>query len=1483
MCEVESLYYLNTTLKMEDKPSVTDNDPPKKAEEGSASPRPITEESHPENSALLEFHEESVQDPLEVPPKDILLSAPTLTVKGDFRAIPEPATKEEVPAGPTNETEENFEPEGERGKLRYLKYGDKIRLKLAGCIKYYLNSDGFATERVYLQQGSGEKMSQVFRVMPKLDHNAFDSLRKDLKNLMKAKSKPASTVAGSANYMNDVISEVELNSKTYANLIGRPVHYHVPIQLIHEETLQYISASKNVELSDKEVTQNYTETELNMLVKAGIKKDIMRVYSLKLVPYSDATTHFVLIPCHKYQESGYILEEDSFYFAYADTKLLSKHFHLYFPLAESNPVSGKSYLAHLYDSIKTAMRFEGVPEKCPNHLCRALDRKIIWITHIESPLLLCLEKLEKSTEQDENELADLIEGSTGEAVSQAFALGFKKYDPEQPMTSNGLWVVVPKVDDKRKVTLKHLFYDVWLKPMIIENVVRGESQRGIIGNGSVIKLILHGRNEYINIKTSLFLSHDKSSASQGIITNTEDYARCFKVVQVRDDEQLKYTCLAQLSMFIRGYDEQTLLKTYDFTKQTAFNMLSKVLRSLKRLCRNTLVSVYNPMAPYGAPYEDIQMLFREAKCIDTFTYLLLKLFPAGASGDYKENPMEAKVLGQLLMLIAITVKNNTKNQVYTFNKAMSIVQKYIGLHLPKKQEDQALLSVVENCEEILQDLSLEQIINQFVRELAVNDFEEQMKKHEILDILRIFCIFRKKAITETQNLLYNTLFETEKGSKIFLPFKFKDETNEIILKIDGEEEISCTGEWERKELKKDVLLYFKNQLFLLSDICYKNPHILNSIKGMFPIPAVIKNLATDALEPTAKIGLAKILTSLFENTENLIFVTKPKLQQEWDKDCVCRGRVSKYMSAAELERVKEVIEAFFTQGLEVEDTALHCEYLKFLTYLIRCDFIFSQSDSAKEWEKNLQNSYKLLFQTFFFCCGYLESITNEQKHNATLRKLGEDGEPEEEPQVITVQTETKSMDCIKDSPLFLKYSTNYAHIFETLREAGKNLEKQTRSSGEDSVQKEICNFFCEINLLLHDVYLTTFKAVFKRTYESNPAILEAECTKYVKQLFGKYNTKFDTIMPEVEEAMKYKTLTDLYSQYKLEKDMGKKEKDSLMSLLIKQLILSNSVELQSSILNTMIGYQFPKTEFFRHLGNLFIIADKQCIEKYKQLSDLMPEMADCLNQLASWLNVSDIKTLKQSSFYLSKWKAMVIKLYFMFEECADIQEGQTEMCKIRKKDERFTNLFMRTKAYSLIINFLKLSAKMKIEAASNVLKGNERLGLHAVTFSLELLKVIELSNKLLALFCQGSSKAKHRMLKHIPRVVLIPPPGVEDKEQTWEAYANLTASDIELIDGITVGNGKIAYLNNQQVRYFKELVVALNEGICHYNIDKIFMIYEVRMYLHCYRIYSTRLRTKDCTISFCRFIGTTRNALIRTAYFDKMQGGNTRNHLRYSC
>ncbi|MDR3547177.1 MAG: hypothetical protein P4M11_02670 [Candidatus Pacebacteria bacterium] len=50
---------------------------------------------------------------------------------------------------------------------------------------------------------------------------------------------------------------------------------------------------------------------------------------------------------------------------------------------------------------------------------------------------------------------------------------------------------------------------------------------------------------------------------------------------------------------------------------------------------------------------------------------------------------------------------------------------------------------------------------------------------------------------------------------------------------------------------------------------------------------------------------------------------------------------------------------------------------------------------------------------------------------------------------------------------------------------------------------------------------------------------------------------------------------------------------------------------------------------------------------------------------------------------------------------------------------------------------------------------------------------------------------------------------------------------MQLINEICRGNNQIAYLNNQQVGYFKELVALLNQSICAINIGKIFEVFEV--------------------------------------------------------
>jgi len=68
---------------------------------------------------------------------------------------------------------------------------------------------------------------------------------------------------------------------------------------------------------------------------------------------------------------------------------------------------------------------------------------------------------------------------------------------------------------------------------------------------------------------------------------------------------------------------------------------------------------------------------RETGCIDSVGALLLKLFPGGASVDFNEDEFMQKLLGQLLTLITISVKNNKKNKMYTFRRIMRIIQKYV--------------------------------------------------------------------------------------------------------------------------------------------------------------------------------------------------------------------------------------------------------------------------------------------------------------------------------------------------------------------------------------------------------------------------------------------------------------------------------------------------------------------------------------------------------------------------------------------------------------------------------------------------------------------------------------------------------------------------------------------------------------------------------------------------------------------------------------
>ena len=186
----------------------------------------------------------------------------------------------------------------------------------------------------------------------------------------------------------------------------------------------------------------------------------------------------------------------------------------------------------------------------------------------------------------------------------------------------------------------------------------------------------------------------------------------------------------------------------------------------------------------------------------------------------------------------------------------------------------------------------------------------------------------------------------------------------------------------------------------MGDICHNNGKALDLIKNLFPIPEIIHNLGSKELDLPAKIGFARILTSLFENTEKLMFVKKPKLQQLWEDEKNGRGRISKYMQPADLEKLKELIADFFKNDPNVGEPWLQYEILRLLSYLIRCDFIFSKAESALDWKEKLAKAYAVISSAFSFCFKYLQQIAAERdsalfKKTHTTKKFNEEDDSEE--------------------------------------------------------------------------------------------------------------------------------------------------------------------------------------------------------------------------------------------------------------------------------------------------------------------------------------------------------------------------------------------------------------------------------------------------------------------------------------------------------
>ena len=235
--------------------------------------------------------------------------------------------------------------------------------------------------------------------------------------------------------------------------MGKPVRYNSVVQLVHVRSNQFVRISKKVDLS----TAPQQPTKIRNQAHAPNRADFMRVYSLALSPRSGPETEFMLTPCFKYQENNEVLAQDSFCLSYKDAHLLNKLFFLHFQPPENKQCSLFNF--YLTEEEKTPIRFQIYDDSyLSSHTFSHFHERAIWITHIHAPLYLSLKASDKATDQGDNELSRLI-SEEEEATTQTFSIDFRPYDPNKPMSSDGLWIGYAMPDSTDMIQLKHIEYD----------------------------------------------------------------------------------------------------------------------------------------------------------------------------------------------------------------------------------------------------------------------------------------------------------------------------------------------------------------------------------------------------------------------------------------------------------------------------------------------------------------------------------------------------------------------------------------------------------------------------------------------------------------------------------------------------------------------------------------------------------------------------------------------------------------------------------------------------------------------------------------------------------------------------------------------------------------------------------------------------------------------------------------------------------------
>lgn len=521
--------------------------------------------------------------------------------------------------------------------IQQLKYGDRIRLYWEkGARKFYLSSDGVATSRVFFRRSlRSDKEKDAFQdndtfiVVPANESRALNRLKADI-HACKKDVKSGKIIKGTERetregellrkgdtYDQEVPEEVVSNWAYHKSMMGTSVSYNQIVQLVHEKTQEYVRISKKVDLSLAHDPEDKSSPSPN-------KADFMRIYSLKLDPCSGPETQFMLTPCFKYQEKDAVLIQDSFCLTYRDTRLLGKYFYLDFKQGAESPnqsVGKEAYVGedenkvvlnfYLTEEEKSPVRFEFCDNKeLEGHLFEKLHRRAIWVTHIQAPMYLSLRRVVKASDQDENSLSDLVE-QVDEALSQALSLSFREFNPSKPIPSDGLWIGYASKSPNEVIfrhlqyILTHPRYEVWLKPLQLEQLVRTSTEVGAISQGSIFKIKVRDTGAQVQLK-------EQVASKKTLIHKRElvmdDYYKSFKVIVVSEERQHILLTLTDLARYIRTFDVETEKRHSDFSNDALLKLLSKALRRLKQLCINALPSTIQTAYPYKYPIEFIQQV-----------------------------------------------------------------------------------------------------------------------------------------------------------------------------------------------------------------------------------------------------------------------------------------------------------------------------------------------------------------------------------------------------------------------------------------------------------------------------------------------------------------------------------------------------------------------------------------------------------------------------------------------------------------------------------------------------------------------------------------------------------------------------------------------------------------------------------------------------------------------------------------------------------